>query len=107
MKKFKEQIEQVHILFKEHVKNQRPSVDLDKVATGEYWYGLQSKDLGLVDEIGTSDDFIIDHLNTHRILSLAYRGKKSFKDKLAESLSLQIETVLTKVLSFSWRSVFQ
>ncbi len=106
MKKFKEQIEQVHVLFKEHVKKQRPNVDLDKVATGEYWYGLQSKDLGLIDEIGTSDDFIINHLNSHRILSLTYQGKKSFKEKLAESMSLQIDTALTKVLSFSWRSIF-
>jgi serine protease SohB len=107
MKKFREQIEQVHELFKQHVGQQRPNINMDQVATGEYWYGLQAKDLGLVDEIGTSDDYILTNLDNYRILSLTYEGEKSFKQKLAENLSATMDALITKVLSLNWSSRFQ
>jgi len=37
--KLKEQLEDVHTLFKAAVQEYRPQLDLDRVATGEYWYG--------------------------------------------------------------------
>ncbi|MEM0912626.1 MAG: protease SohB, partial [Pseudomonadota bacterium] len=58
-KKFKEDINQIHSLFKEHVKHYREQLELDKVATGEYWLGKQALGLGLVDELTTSDDFMM------------------------------------------------
>ncbi|MEM7647100.1 MAG: protease SohB, partial [Pseudomonadota bacterium] len=77
MNKFKSQIQDIHDLFKNHVKTQRPQLDLEKVATGEYWYGQQAKDLQLVDEIGTSDDYLLRHEESHRILRVTFKGKQS------------------------------
>ena len=59
--KFKEEIEEIHFLFKDFVQSQRPDMNIDKVATGEYWPGIKAKTLGLVDEITTSDDYILSH----------------------------------------------
>ncbi len=54
--KFREDLNETHHLFKDFVHQMRPALDIDKVATGEHWYGLQAQEKGLVDEVGTSDD---------------------------------------------------
>ena len=72
-------LKDIHELFKSHVKEHRPSLDMSKVATGEYWYGIRAKELGLVDEIITSDDYI------HQLLK---EDKKVFKIKLSVHKSL-------------------
>lgn len=107
MKKFKAQIEEVHELFKNHVKTQRPHVDIDQVATGEYWYGQQAKDLKLVDEIGTSDDLIIKAMDHYKIFSIKHKGKQSLQEKISQGLSFQLETVWTKVADLIWQKRFQ
>ena len=107
MKKFREQIEETHILFKNHVKNQRKQIDLEKVATGEYWYGLQAKELKLVDEIGTSDDYLLKFNETHKLLEVSMNQKKGLKEKLAENLSLSMENFFDFMENRLWKKRFQ
>ena len=57
--KFREELEEVHVMFKNFVKGNRPALDIDRVATGEYWYGAKALELGLVDSIQTSDDYLL------------------------------------------------
>ena len=56
--KFQEELEDTHELFKEFIKDNREQVDIDKIATGEHWYGKRALDLQLVDELITSDDYL-------------------------------------------------
>ena len=56
--KFREELEDVHDLFKRFVVDNRPGLDLDTVATGEAWYGTRAIELNLVDELVTSDDYL-------------------------------------------------
>ena len=58
-RKFTEELEDLHVLFQEFVNEQRPGVDLEKVATGEAWYGRRAIELNLVDEITTSDEYLM------------------------------------------------
>ncbi len=58
--KFREELNETHQLFKDFVKRMRPSLDIEQVATGEHWYGQQAVEKGLVDEINTSDDVILN-----------------------------------------------
>ena len=80
--KFKAELEEVHVMFKDFVNTNRPSLDIEKVATGEYWFGLQAKDLGLVDELATSDDIILELNKTREIFSVKYSEKKNVMEKL-------------------------
>jgi serine protease SohB len=57
--KLGEQLADVHALFQDFVAEHRPAVDLDQVATGEFWYGARALGLGLVDELVTSDDYLL------------------------------------------------
>ena len=49
--KLREQLEETHALFKDFIHEYRPDVDLDRLATGEYWHGTRALELGLVDEV--------------------------------------------------------
>jgi serine protease SohB len=86
--KFTEEIEATHELFKEHVKRFRPKVDVERIATGEHWYGTQARTLELVDSIGTSDDYLFKASTDRIIKEISFQGKKSLKDKLADSMGL-------------------
>lgn len=81
--KFKEQLEATHILFKSFVRRFRPQLDLGRVATGEYWYGEQALELQLVDEIKTSDEYLMDRAQNSQIIKVKHQHKTSISEKMS------------------------
>lgn len=84
--KFKDEIQETHELFKNHVKKFRPQVDIEKIATGEHWYGEQSIHLKLIDELGTSDDYLLKQSESRQLKAIEFKPKQSLKDKISEGL---------------------
>ena len=74
--KFTEELEDVHALFQEFVHDNRPSVDLAKVATGEAWYGQRAIDLNLVDEITTSDAYLMQKCEDADVFEIRWVEQK-------------------------------
>jgi serine protease SohB len=99
--KFKAELEDVHHMFKDFVQSQRPELDIAKVATGEYWYGIKAKELGLVDDIQTSDDYILTANEEKKIFTVKYSMKKSLPERLGLAASLSVESLLMKLWSKS------
>ncbi|KAG7339260.1 peptidase S49 family protein [Nitzschia inconspicua] len=58
--KLTEQLDDIHVAFKDHIALARPKLreNIEKVGTGEHWLAVQAKELGLVDEIMTSDEYL-------------------------------------------------
>ena len=83
-KKFQQELEETHILFKNFVEANRPQVDIDTVTTGEHWFGEQAIALKLIDEIGTSDDLILEAIKTKKVLKIKYTVKKSLLQKIGQ-----------------------
>lgn len=79
--KFKEDIEDTHELFKEFVSSHRPAVDIEKVATGEVWFGKRALEVALVDEIKTSDEYLLTLSETANIYEVEFTVKKSIQEK--------------------------
>lgn len=80
---FQRELTNTHELFKKHIAQYRPQLDMEKLATGETWYGIEALEYGLIDHIGTSDDYILAHLNSHHILQLKTpEEKQGFLAKL-------------------------
>ncbi|ALS98308.1 protease SohB [Lacimicrobium alkaliphilum] len=96
-KKFREELEQVHLLFKDFVGEHRKELDLDKVATGEYWYGIQAKEMNLVDELSTSDDYLLAANQNHKIYQVKYSLKKNLMDKLGKAASIAVESTIGRL----------
>jgi serine protease SohB len=101
--KLKEELEDVHTLFKEAVAKYRPDLDLEKVATGEHWYGSRALALGLADEIRTSDELLSERALEREIYSVAYKIKQPLQKRLMGS----IDGALEKIDAASWRQKFE
>jgi serine protease SohB len=97
--KFVEDLETTHELFKTFVSTQRPIVDIDTVATGEIWFGSQAKEQQLIDELITSDDYIISQVETADIYKIAYTIKKSLPERLGINVQLGIEKAVSRLFS--------
>lgn len=99
--KFKQELNETHDLFKQFVADHRPNVDIDKVATGEHWYGTQAKELGLVDEILTSDDFVLSNLTQYDVYKIEFKIKHNLAEKFGIAAELGIKKVFSALSSWS------
>jgi len=81
--KFQEQLDEMHGLFKDFVHQHRPSLDIDRVATGEAWVGPRTLELGLADEVKTSDEVVLAHLEERDVYRVWLERPKSVADRLS------------------------
>ena len=78
VEKSKADIEDVLTLFKAFVAQQRPSLNIDEVATGETWFGADALKRGLCDELKTTDDVLLGMLaEGAEIYSVKYQPRPS------------------------------
>lgn len=101
--KLKEELEDVHALFKEAVARYRPDLDLDRIATGEHWYGTRALELGLADELKTSDELLTELAKDHDLYRLSYKIKQPLQKRLMASA----DAVLERAESSGWRRRFE
>lgn len=80
--KFVEDLEMTHDLFQAHIHQFRPELDVAAVATGEAWYGDDALARGLVDEILTSDDYLMAACGERDVFKLRWREDRKPLDKL-------------------------
>jgi serine protease SohB len=83
--KFREDLNETHLLFKQFVQEMRPVLDIDRVATGEHWYGSQALEKRLIDELGTSDDIIIGRMDHFSVVNVRYTRRKKLMDRFTQS----------------------
>jgi serine protease SohB len=104
--KFKQELQETHDLFKQFVVNHRSQIEIDKVATGEHWYGLQAIERNLVDEISTSDDYLISQLDKRHIIQIKYIKHKKLAEKLSHMASISIENAFFKLMQLNINRLF-
>ena len=80
--KFEEELQQTHSLFKHFVENYRPKLNVEKVATGEHWYGKDALNLNLVDKLQTSDEYLLNQLLQHDVYVIQTRRKPTLGEKI-------------------------
>lgn len=92
-KKFQQELEQTHTLFRNFIDENRPQVDLEQVATGEHWHALDAFEKKLIDQIMTSDEYIMKHHPEKAIYELNYKTKPDFKERLSSTLGSCVSKV--------------
>lgn len=96
--KFIEELEDVHSLFKEFVSENRPQVQIEQVSTGEAWYGKRALDVMLVDELMTSDEYIVDKCETCDVFSVQFKETLNRWQKILKKI---------EVITGQWQSPVQ
>jgi len=101
--KLKEELEDVHTLFKAAIGRYRADLDLETVATGEHWYGTRALELGLADEIMTSDELLLQRAGERDLYQVSYKIKQPLQKRIMSN----IDSTLEKVDSAGWRRRFE
>ena len=82
--KLQDDLTAIHEAFKQLIKAGRPDVDIEEIATGEYWLATQAKEKGLVDEIMTSDDYLCSKLDECEIIEIKTEIEQNRLEKFLE-----------------------
>lgn len=85
--KMQQELEETHQHFKEFIRANRPALDLEQVATGEHWLGTRALELGLVDELRTSDDYLMAARSERDLIKVEFSRRKRLPEKLADMFS--------------------
>jgi len=99
--KLREELEEIHGLFKQMVAEYRPALDIEAVSTGEHWYGTRALELGLVDVLGSSDDYLLRAADEADIFGIRYQGKQSLQQRLMAAMQAGTER------AWLWLAQFQ
>jgi serine protease SohB len=81
---FREKLEETHRAFKDFVRENRPTLDIEAVGDGDFWYGTDALRLGLVDRIGTSDAYLFAKAKEARVIEIKSPEEKSLLARLRE-----------------------
>lgn len=92
--KVKQDVEEMHELFKKWVKQYRPVVDIDQIATGETWVGLQAQERNMVDMISTSDDYLVQACDQADVYEVSYEIRVPLGEKLGGVLQKAMDKTL-------------
>ena len=98
--KFKQELTLIHDRFKEIVSKYRPSMDIDNIATGEFWLAKDALERGLIDEIAPFDSYLQSTLEKTKVCAIKIDIKKQEQKGLL--------AVLKKFLSAkAWTKAFK
>jgi serine protease SohB len=97
--KFQADLEDTHVLFKQHISQYRPELKVEEVATGEIWYGTQALGKGLIDAVGTSDDYLVEACKDADVYSVRYEFKKTLQERLGLAAQKGVEKAVLRMMS--------
>jgi serine protease SohB len=93
--KFTEQMEETHALFKQFVAENREQIDIQEIATGEHWLGKRALELKLVDELITSDDYLLRKSESSDVYEIKHSAPKSVSEKIMGNAQLAFDKAMT------------
>jgi serine protease SohB len=94
--KFIEDLQDTHQLFKSYVAERRPKIDIDKVATGDVWFGSRALELSLVDGLMTSDEYLTQQATDSKLYEINYVQKKKLPQKLGIAAEQSADRLINK-----------
>ncbi len=98
-RKFLEDLEDTHDLFKDYVSERRPELNIDEVSTGDIWFGARALEVKLIDEIKTSDEYLIEACERSEVVAVGFQRKRSLPEKFGLATSAALEHSVWRVLS--------
>lgn len=96
--KFIDDLENTHRLFKTYVAKHRPDMDIEKLATGEIWYGSEALEQKLVDSVGTSEAYLVERIAQAQVYRVKLEPPKTISRKVGLAISAGVEHAMVKAL---------
>lgn len=99
--KLQEEIDVIHGQFKSLIKQHRPQVDLEKAANGEHWLAQEAMNMQLVDELKTSDEYLLSQSHAANIFEISYEERKPLLQRLTASAKMMRDQLTAGILGYS------
>lgn len=96
--KFITELQIIHDQFKNFISKYRPHTPIESVATGETWSGQAALNLNLIDDVATSDDYIVNSCEVADVYRVHYKIKKSLPEKFGFAAEASIDRFVDKWL---------
>ncbi len=101
--KFLAELEEIHSQFKNFISRFRPQTNIAEVSTGEVWSGEAALARKLVDELGTSDEYIVEACEQADVFRVKYEERKTLPEKFGLAASQAavktVEDIAAKALA--------
>jgi len=111
LKKSEQDISEIYRLFKSFVKENRPNLNMDDVATGEVWFGEDALAKGLCDEVATKDDVLIRFVNDgYDVFSVSFQPdglEKKFSGLLGADAAVESSGMVGSLVRRGLRFLLQ
>lgn len=105
--KFRQDLADVHGLFKSFVGQYRPQLQVEQVANGDVWYGSKALEQGLVDQLCTSDSYLQTRCETANVYEISSKRPRSVKERLGMAAEARIAGMFERVVeSLVWKKWF-
>lgn len=98
------ELEEIHVIFKDHIAAHRPHVKIASIGTGEHWLASKALELQLVDALTTSDAYLMQQCEDKDVFEISLEKKKTLLEKLSSSMSLSVSQLFTDVKHVSHRN---
>jgi len=96
--KMQHDIEHVHELFKRFVSQYRPALDIETVATGEHWFGSEARERLLVDDISTSDDYLLEAARSRDVYAVRFIEKPGLGERLTSLVGTSVDRIMERLV---------
>lgn len=83
--KMQDILNKTHTLFKHFITDYRPQVNIQEVATGEHWFGQEAMSLKLIDEIKTSDAWLLEKQQQANLYEICFETSKPLLARLTSA----------------------
>ena len=97
--KYLADLEAIHQRFKGLVKSHRGQLDIDSVADGDFWLAEDAKQLQLVDDIQTSDAYLIELCDRASVYRVQWLPHKTLEERIRKATAAAMKTVENRLLS--------
>lgn len=95
-RKFQEDLEDTHQLFKQYVAEHRPKVAIDQVASGDIWFGQRALEVELVDALMTSDQYLIEACDQADVFLVNYARPRTMAEKFGVGISAAVDGLVMR-----------
>jgi serine protease SohB len=94
---FRGKLDETHELFKAHIHQCRPNMDMAKVANGDHWLAREALGLGLVDDLITGDELLFRARESARLYEVSTEARKTLLQQLIGGLGVAVRRVVDSV----------
>lgn len=94
------EIAEIHQLFKQFVIKYRPQLDIEQVANGDTWFGIEAIDKALIDRIATSETYLLERSQQYNLLHIDVKRKKTLTEKFFQSTASGVERASVALMGY-------